>query len=37
MDVPFEFNDECHKAFDTLKKALVLSFNHTTARLDAPI
>ena len=22
-DVPFQFNDECHKAFETLKKALV--------------
>ena len=22
-DVPFQFNDECHKAFETLKKALI--------------
>ena len=22
-DVPFQLNDECHKAFDTLKKALI--------------
>ena len=22
-DVPFQFSDECHKAFETLKKALV--------------
>ena len=22
-DVPFQFTDECHKAFDTLKKALI--------------
>jgi len=22
-DVPFQFIDECHKAFDTLKKALI--------------
>jgi len=34
-DVPFQFTDECHKTFETLKKGTRLSFNHIAPRLEA--